>query len=83
MGFNFIDWDVGLKLIGKLADFFLMLSVEGKLINYFLNCSWFNKPPLVHWKGYVLKKFEMKISKQMKLSEYLNYNYEHFMENDS
>ena len=35
--------DVGLKLIGKLADFFLTLSVEGKLIIYFINFSLFHK----------------------------------------
>ena len=43
MGFNFIQWDVGLKLIGKLVDFFLTLSIEGNLIINFMNCSWFDK----------------------------------------
>ena len=32
MGFNLIDWEVGLKIIGKIAKVFLALTVEGKLI---------------------------------------------------
>ena len=52
MGFNFIQWDVGLKLIGKLVDFFLTLSVEGNLIINFMNCSWFDKQ--IHFWSQVL-----------------------------
>ena len=43
MGFNLIDWEVGLKIIGKIAKVFLALTVEGKLIINFMNCSWFDK----------------------------------------
>ena len=43
MGFNLIDWEMGLKIIRKIAEVFLAVTAEGKLTINFMNCSWFDK----------------------------------------
>ena len=80
MGFNLIDWEVGLKIIGKIAEVFLALTVEGKLKINFMNCSWFDKQ-IDLWSQILIER-KREVTPPTPGSTIKN-TYQHFMENDS
>ena len=80
MGFNFIQWDMGLKLIGKLVDFFLTLSVEGNLIIKFMNCSWFDEQ--IHLWSQILIERKREVPSPPTPGSAIKNTYQNFMENE-
>ena len=81
MGFNLIDWEVGLKIIGKIAEVFLALNVEGKLIINFMNCSWFDKQ-IDLWSQILIEQ-KREVTPSSTPGSAVKNTYQHFMENDS
>ena len=79
--FNLIDWEVGLKIIGKIAKVFLALNVEGKLIINFMNCSWFDKQ-IDLWSQILIEQ-KRAVTPSSTPGSTVKNTYQHFMENDS